>query len=59
MEQTLKKFLRKHTNKGLTTNPSLMKKNKLKINLIFLKKILKVIKYKPISFRYVSDFLKK
>ena len=36
--------------KGLTTNPSLMKKAGIKDYTIFAKKILKKIKKKPISF---------
>jgi len=43
--------------KGLTTNPSLMKKNKIKNYEIFAKKILKKIKKKPISFEVFSDNL--
>jgi transaldolase len=43
--------------KGLTTNPSLMKKNKIKNYEIFAKKILKKIKKKPISFEVFSDDL--
>lgn len=43
--------------KGLTTNPSLMKKNKIKNYEIFAKKILKKIKRKPISFEVFSDDL--
>ena len=41
--------------KGLTTNPSLMKKNKIKNYEIFAKKILKKIKKKPISFKVFFD----
>lgn len=43
--------------KGLTTNPSLMRKNKIKNYEIFAKKILKTIKKKPISFEVFSDDL--
>jgi transaldolase len=43
--------------KGLTTNPSLMRKNKIKNYENFAKKILKVIKNKPISFEVFSDDL--
>jgi transaldolase len=43
--------------KGLTTNPSLMRKNKIKNYEIFAKKILKKIKKKPISFEVFSDNL--
>ena len=42
---------------GLTTNPSLMRKNKIKNYSIFAKKILKSIKKKPISFEVFSDNL--
>ena len=45
--------------KGLTTNPSLMRKNKIKNYQIFAKKILKVIKNKPISFEVFSDNLEE
>ena len=41
--------------KGLTTNPSLMRKNKIKNYELFAKKILKKIKKKPISFEVFSD----
>ncbi len=43
--------------KGLTTNPSLMKKNGIKNYESFAKKILKKIKKKPISFEVFSDDL--
>ena len=43
--------------KGLTTNPSLMKKNKIKNYTTFAKNILKKIKRKPISFEVFSDDL--
>jgi transaldolase len=43
--------------KGLTTNPSLMKKNKIKNYEEFAKKVLKKIKKKPISFEVFSDDL--
>ena len=43
--------------KGLTTNPSLMKKNGIKNYADFAKKILKKIKKKPISFEVFSDDL--
>ena len=42
---------------GLTTNPSLMKKNNIKNYEVFAKKILKKIKKKPISFEVFSDDL--
>ena len=41
--------------KGLTTNPSLMRKNKISNYETFAKKILKNIKQKPISFEVFSD----
>ena len=41
--------------KGLTTNPSLMKKAGIKNYSVFAKKILKKIKIKPISFEVFSD----
>jgi transaldolase len=41
--------------KGLTTNPSLMKKNSIKNYEVFAKKILKRIKKKPISLEVFSD----
>ena len=41
--------------KGLTTNPSLMRKNKISNYEEFAKKILKKIKNKPISFEVFSD----
>ena len=43
--------------KGLTTNPSLMKKNKIKNYEEFAKKVLKKVKKKPISFEVFSDDL--
>ena len=43
--------------KGLTTNPSLMKKNGIKNYSDFSKKILKKIRKKPISFEVFSDDL--
>ena len=41
--------------KGLTTNPSLMKKAGVKDYEIFAKDILSIIKEKPISFEVFSD----
>ena len=41
--------------KGLTTNPSLMKKAGIKDYEIFAKDILSIIKQKPISFEVFSD----
>ena len=45
-----KKFI-----KGLTTNPSLMKKSGVKDYTGFAKKILKIVNKKPISFEVFSD----
>jgi len=45
-----KKFI-----KGLTTNPSLMKKSGVKDYTAFAKKILKIVNKKPISFEVFSD----
>ena len=45
--------------KVLTTNPSLMRKNKIKNYQNFAKKVLKVIKNKPISFEIFSDNLEE
>jgi len=45
-----KKFI-----KGLTTNPSLMKKSGVKNYTTFAKKILKIVNKKPISFEVFSD----
>jgi transaldolase len=45
-----KKFI-----KGLTTNPSLMKKSGVKDYAAFAKKILKIVNKKPISFEVFSD----
>jgi len=45
--------------KGLTTNPSLMKKNKVKNYEEFAKKVLKKVKKKPISFEVFSDDLEE
>ena len=41
--------------KGFTTNPSLMKKTKIKNYQVFAKDILSIIKEKPISFEVFSD----
>ena len=45
--------------KGLTTNPSLMKKNKIKNYEEFARKVLKKVKKKPISFEVFSDNLEE
>jgi transaldolase len=41
--------------KGLTTNPSLMRKSGVKNYEIFARKILRFVKHKPISFEVFSD----
>ena len=40
---------------GFTTNPSLMRKSGVKNYLSFAKKVLKIIKQKPISFEILAD----
>ena len=45
--------------KGLTTNPSLMKKNKIRNYEEFARKVLKKVKKKPISFEVFSDNLEE
>ena len=45
--------------KGLTTNPSLMKKNRIKNYEEFARKVLKKVKKKPISFEVFSDNLEE
>ncbi len=54
-EQQMLKFNKLSYIKGLTTNPSLMKKAGVKNYVEFSKKILKKIKNKPISFEVFSD----
>jgi transaldolase len=41
--------------KGLTTNPSLMRKSGVKNYEIFARKVLRFVKHKPISFEVFSD----
>jgi transaldolase len=48
-------FNKKYFIKGLTTNPSLMKKSGVKSFTNFAKKILKKVKIKPISFEVFAD----
>jgi transaldolase len=48
-----------HYIKGFTTNPSLLKKNKIKNYKEFSKNLLKIIKNKPVSFEVFSDDLQK
>jgi transaldolase len=49
------KFNKKNFIKGLTTNPTLMKKSGVTNYTEFAKKILKIVKKKPISFEVFSD----
>jgi len=52
---TIKKFNKKKIVKGFTTNPSLMRKAGAKNYKSYCKKILNIIKNKPISFEVFSD----
>ena len=52
---TIKKFNKKKIVKGFTTNPSLVKKAGAKDYKSYCKKILNIIKNKPISFEVFSD----
>ena len=52
---TIKKFNKKKIVKGFTTNPSLIKKAGAKDYKSYCKKILNIIKNKPISFEVFSD----
>ena len=52
---TIKKFNKKKTVKGFTTNPSLMRKAGAKDYKIYSKKILKICKNKPVSFEVFAD----
>jgi len=52
---TIKKFSKKKIVKGFTTNPSLMRKAGAKDYKSYCKKILNIIKNKPISFEVFSD----
>lgn len=51
----IKNYNKKKFIKGLTTNPSLMKKSGVKNYTTFAKKILKIVNKKPISFEVFSD----
>ena len=51
----IKKFNKKNSVKGFTTNPSLMKKAGAKNYKAYSKKILKICNKKPISFEIISD----
>ena len=44
---------------GFTTNPSLMRKSGIKNYLSFAKKVLKLIRVKPVSLKYLPMILKK
>ena len=52
---TIKKFNKKKIVKGFTTNPSLMRKAGAKNYKSYCKKILNIIKNKPVSFEVFSD----
>ena len=52
---TIKKFNKKKIVKGFTTNPSLMRKAGAKDYTSYCKKILNIVKNKPISFEVFSD----
>ena len=52
---TIKKFNKKRIVKGFTTNPSLMRKAGAKDYKSYCKKILNIVKNKPISFEVFSD----
>ncbi len=52
---TIKKFTRKKIVKGFTTNPSLMRKAGAKNYESYSKKILNIIKNKPVSFEVFAD----
>jgi transaldolase len=52
---TIKKFNKKKTVKGFTTNPSLMRKAGAKDYKTYSKKILKICKSKPVSFEVFAD----
>ena len=51
----IKKFNKKSIVKGFTTNPSLMRKAGAKNYLGYCKKILKIVKKKPLSFEVFGD----
>ena len=52
---TIRKFNKKKLVKGFTTNPSLMRKAGAKDYEAYSKQILKIVKYKPISFEVFAD----
>ena len=52
---SIKKFNKKKIVKGFTTNPSLMRKAGAKDYKSYSKQILKICKYKPISFEVFAD----
>ena len=52
---TIKKFNKKKIVKGFTTNPSLMRKAGAKDYQLYCRKILNIVKKKPISFEVFSD----
>ena len=52
---TIKKFTKKKIVKGFTTNPSLMRKAGAKNYKSYSKKILNIIKSKPVSFEVFAD----
>jgi len=51
----IKKFNKKSIVRGFTTNPSLMRKAEAKNYIEYCKKILKIIKNKPVSFEVFGD----
>ena len=51
----IKRFNKKKIVKGFTTNPSLMRKAGAKDYQLYCKKILKICKFKPISFEVFGD----
>ena len=51
----IKRFNKKTIVKGFTTNPSLMRKAGAKNYIEYCKKILKVVKKKPVSFGVFGD----
>ncbi len=53
--QQIKKFTKNKIVKGFTTNPSLIRKAGAKNYLEYCKKILKIVKKKPISFEVFAD----
>ena len=54
----IKKFNKKKSVKGFTTNPSLMKKAGAKNYKAYSKKILKICKNKPVSLEVFADDFK-